>query len=545
MAVTENNVKPGLAVIYAVYGEFAKYVPENYVQETAKTLGSALGVGTQAVDARISRIFPDCKKIFFAVTDGTDDGLQDILCACGGTNCRLIAYVKDTACDEVEESLRGYGCKVRRFADEFTLALRVIVDVSEFAGGRVKPTVDRGKLLLGGKEITTVPLPLGVKQFRSLADENFGLYGELFASACTEFCAVRLAQEEFERAEKLADDGLNAYAKLSVFNDGFVDVKAENAFIAACLKSAEAFARFDDYDKAKEIARKAVQTADEVGFDPLRADLFFRAYYLCADICRHSGSRKLAITYALKAVDIAERARLAVALVKACLLAYDAFTDETDSGGMLRKSLLERALAFEKELDGSKDADAEKSRAMLGIKEGEHSFFFDKDYRKAMSRFKNVADKYKNSKSKDLSFYSDFAAARAGIAGYECGEYGDAEQYLLRACRWLDGEDASISALYSDVAADVSYTLAKLYAARGTDNNDIVATALGYCLSAAEGYGALCDDMSEQYVERLKEAIATADALLSRLEGCESEGDMLADNTKRLSELKKKYSDKL
>lgn len=543
MAVTENNVKPGLAVIYAVYGEFAKYVPENYVQETAKTLGSALGIGTQAVDARISRIFPDCKKIFFAVTDGTDDGLQDILCACGGTNCRLIAYVKDTACDEVEESLRGYGCKVRRFADEFTLALRIIVDVSEFAGGRVKPTVDRGKLLLGGKEIATVPLPLGVKQFRSLADEDFGLYGELFASACTEFCAVRLAQGEFERAEKLADDGLNAYAKLSVFNDGFVDVKAENAFIAACLKSAEAFARFDDYDKAKEIARKAVQTADEAGFDPMRADLFFRAYYLCADICRHSGSRELAIMYALKAVVIAERARLAVALVKACLLAYDAFTDETDSGGMLRKSLLERALAFKKELDGSKDADAEKSGAMLGIKEGEHSFFFDKDYRKAMSRFKNVADKYKNAKSKDLSFYSDFAAARAGIASYECGEYGDAEQYLLRACRWLDGEDASISALYADVAADVSYTLAKLYAARGTDNNDIVATALGYCLSAAERYGALCDDMSEQYVERLKETIATADALLSRLEGCESEGDMLADNTKRLSELKRKYSD--
>ena len=544
MAVTENSVKPGLAVIYAVYGEFAKYVPENYVQETAKTLGSALGVGTQAIDARISRIFPDCKKIFFAVTDGTDDGLQDILRACGGTNCRLIAYVKDTACGEVEESLRGYGCKVRRFADEFTLALRIIVDLSEFAGGRVKPTVDRGKLLLGGKEIATVPLPLGVKQFRSLADEDFGLYGELFASACTEFCAVRLAQGEFERAEKLSDDGLNAYAKLSVFNDGFVDVKAENAYIAACLKSAEAFARFDDYDKAKEIARKAVQTADEVGFDSLRADLFFRAYYLCADICRHSGSRKLAITYALKAVETAERARLALPLVKACLLAYDAFTDETDSGGIFRKSLLERALAFEKELDG-KDADTEKSGAMLGIKEGEHSFFFDKDYRKAMSRFKNVADKYKSAKSKDLSFYSDFAAARAGIASYECGEYGDAEQYLLRASRRLDGEDASIIALYADVAADVSYTLAKLYAARGTDNNDIVATALGYCLSAAERYGVLCDDVSEQYVGRLKETIATADVLLSRLDGLDAVDEIRAQSAKRLSELKKKYSDKL
>lgn len=544
MAVTENSVKPGLAVIYAVYGEYAKYVPENYVQETAKTLGSALGVGTQAIDARISRIFPDCKKIFFAVTDGTDDGLQDILCACGGTNCRLIAYVKDTACGEVEESLRGYGCKVRRFADEFTLALRIIVDLSEFAGGRVKPTVDRGKLLLGGKEIATVPLPLGVKQFRSLADEDFGLYGELFASACTEFCAVRLAQGEFERAEKLSDDGLNAYAKLSVFNDGFVDVKAENAYIAACLKSAEAFARFDDYDKAKEIARKAVQTADEVGFDSLRADLFFRAYYICADICRHSGSRKLAITYALKAVETAERARLALPLVKACLLAYDAFTDETDSGGIFRKSLLERALAFEKELDG-KDADTEKSGAMLGIKEGEHSFFFDKDYRKAMSRFKNVADKYKSAKSKDLSFYSDFAAARAGIASYECGEYGDAEQYLLRASRRLDGEDASIIALYADVAADVSYTLAKLYAARGTDNNDIVATALGYCLSAAERYGVLCDDMSEQYVGRLKETIATADVLLSRLDGLDAVDEIRAQSAKRLSELKKKYSDKL
>ena len=51
--------------------------------------------------------------------------------------------------------------------------------------------------------------------------------------------------------------------------------------------------------------------------------------------------------------------------------------------------------------------------------------------------------------------------------------------------------------------------------------------------------------MSEQYVGRLKETIATADVLLSRLDGLDAVDEIRAQSAKRLSELKKKYSDKL
>lgn len=516
-------------VYYSVKGDFCKYPPFAYLEECVSVINGNACKSCRLErieDKDAQRIEDDAIVILFANGEETYRAQTALAARC--TGARVYLYSADGADKTAMPGITVFS------GEEPEIAIAALTDLTAASGAVL--TVKNGRLNLYGKNIESVGLKGLPRTLRQLAEKDFKKFGLLYARACADAFVMLNANGGIEDAEAYLEKSVNAYERtLSEGEDA--DVATEYARL--CTEAARAYSRYDECDDAATYAAKAAETLEKNG------NGYAEACFLCADACRHAGRRRQAVEYALKAADGAVKERRADVLVQACLLAHDSLTDETDKGAIMRKSLLEKALVFEREIDGCEDAGVVKSAAMLCLRAGEHSFFYDKDYKKAMSRYRKVIDKLKNTKSKDVACYSDFAAARAGIAGFACGEYEDAEKYLEQGLKGFESADDAVRTLYADLIAETYFTLAKLYGTDGgkTKDREDLKRAAEFCLSAVERYGILCGTYPEEYGGKLREALKEADALCKELDGKGDGGSESAECAARLASLKNKYRD--